>query len=82
MSKLRKSSKQKLYAGCIGAGIVGIIFAGYLMVNIHQMNEVRKQAEVEAELKWKVYEQEQRTAKKAGRLSVIFLQVNRLHLMI
>ncbi|MGF9643947.1 SAF domain-containing protein [Paenibacillus sp. FSL L8-0502] len=64
MSKLRKSSKQKLYAGCIGAGIVGIIFAGYLMVNIHQMNEVRKQAEVEAELKWKEYEQEQRTAKK------------------
>lgn len=64
MSKLRKSSKQKLYAGCIGAGIVGIIFAGYLMVNIHQMDEVRKQAEVEAEQKWKVYEQEQRTAKK------------------
>ncbi|WP_311077880.1 SAF domain-containing protein [Paenibacillus polymyxa] len=64
MSKLRKSSKQKLYAGCIGAGIVGIIFAVYLMVNIHQMNEVRKQAEVEAEQKWKVYEQEQRTAKK------------------
>lgn len=64
MSKLRKSSKQKLYAGCIGAGIVGIIFVGYLMVNTHQMNEVRKQAEVDAEQKWRVYEQEQRTAKK------------------
>ncbi|WP_226003133.1 SAF domain-containing protein [Paenibacillus sp. BJ-4] len=64
MSKLRKSSKQKLYAGCVGAGIVGIIFAGYLMINTHQMNEVRKQAEVDAELKWKAYEQEQRTAKK------------------
>ncbi|MNW33339.1 SAF domain protein [compost metagenome] len=64
MSKLRKSSKQKLYAGCIGAGIVGTIFAGYLMINIHKMDEIRKQAEVEAEQKWKVYEQEQRTAKK------------------
>ncbi|MEC0235204.1 SAF domain-containing protein [Paenibacillus kribbensis] len=64
MSKIRKSSKQKLYAGCIGAGIVSIIFVGYLIVNTHQMNEVRKQAEVDAELKWKVYEQEQRTAKK------------------
>ncbi|MCC3381109.1 SAF domain-containing protein [Paenibacillus farraposensis] len=64
MSKLRKSSKQKLYAGCIGAGIVGIIFAVYLIANTHQMNEVRKQAEVDAERKWKVYEQDQRTAKK------------------
>lgn len=77
MSKLRKSSKQKLYAGCIGAGIVGTIFAGYLMINIHKMDEIRKQAEVEAEQKWKVYEQEQRTAKKVGRLSVTFLQANR-----
>jgi hypothetical protein len=64
VSKLRKSSKQKLYAGCIGAGIVGIVFAGYLIVHANQMNDVRKQAEVEAEQKWKVYEQEQRTAKK------------------
>ncbi|MDP1513016.1 SAF domain-containing protein [Paenibacillus sp. CMAA1739] len=63
MSKLRKSSRQKLYAGCIGAGMVGIIFVGYLMVNTHQMSEIRKQAEVEAEQKWKLYEQEQRTAK-------------------
>ncbi|QDY82862.1 flagellar biosynthesis protein FlgA [Paenibacillus polymyxa] len=63
MSKLRKSSKQKLYAGCIGAGMVGIIFVGYLMVNTHQMSEIRKQAEVEAEQKWKLNEQEQRTAK-------------------
>ncbi|MGG4220028.1 SAF domain-containing protein [Paenibacillus jamilae] len=63
MSKLRKSSKQKLYAGCIGAGIVGIIFAGYLIVNTHQMSEIRKQAEMKAEQKWKLYEQEQRTAK-------------------
>ncbi|NEU28073.1 flagellar biosynthesis protein FlgA [Paenibacillus polymyxa] len=63
MSKLRKSSRQKLYAGCIGAGMVGIIFVGYLMVNTHQMSEIRKQAEVQAEQKWKLYEQEQRTAK-------------------
>ncbi len=63
MSKLRKSSKQKLYAGCIGAGMVGIIFVSYLMVNTHQMSEIRKQAEVEAEQKWKLNKQEQRTAK-------------------
>ncbi|OAZ40461.1 SAF domain-containing protein [Paenibacillus polymyxa] len=63
MSKLRKSSKQKLSAGCIGAGIVGMIFVSYLILNIHQMSEIRKQAEVEAEQKWKLYEQEQRTAK-------------------
>ncbi|MMZ43022.1 SAF domain protein [compost metagenome] len=63
MSKLRKSSKQKLSAGCIGAGIVGMIFVSYLILNTHQMSEIRKQAEVEAEQKWKLYEQEQRTAK-------------------
>ncbi|WP_025685268.1 SAF domain-containing protein [Paenibacillus maysiensis] len=64
MSKLRKSSKQKLYAGCIGAGIVGVVFASYLIINTHQLNDVRKQAEAEAAQKWKGYEQEQRTAKK------------------
>ncbi|WP_090738935.1 SAF domain-containing protein [Paenibacillus sp. Mc5Re-14] len=63
MSKLRKSSKQKLSAGCIGAGIVGMIFVSYLILNTYQMSEIRKQAEVEAEQKWKLYEQEQRTAK-------------------
>ncbi|MEJ3719690.1 SAF domain-containing protein [Paenibacillus polymyxa] len=63
MSKLRKSSKQKLSAGCIGAGIVGMIFVSYLILNTHQMSEIRKQAEVKAEQKWKLYEQEQRTAK-------------------
>ncbi|MBU9706547.1 SAF domain-containing protein [Paenibacillus sp. AK121] len=63
MSKLRKSSKQKLSAGCIGAGIVGMIFVSYLILNTHQMSEIRKQAEVEAEQKWRLYEQEQRTAK-------------------
>ncbi|MFT9369754.1 SAF domain-containing protein [Paenibacillus polymyxa] len=63
MSKLRKSSKQKLSAGCIGAGIVVMIFVSYLILNTHQMSEIRKQAEVEAEQKWKLYEQEQRTAK-------------------
>ncbi|MFK4302299.1 hypothetical protein ABH892_002403 [Paenibacillus sp. RC254] len=64
MSKLRKSSKQKLYAGYIGAGIVGVVFASYLIINTHQLNDVRKQAEAEAAQKWKGYEQEQRTAKK------------------
>ncbi|NUU79477.1 SAF domain-containing protein [Paenibacillus xylanilyticus] len=45
MSKLRKQSRQMIYAGLTGAGAVGLIFGGYVIYNVMTMNDTRSEME-------------------------------------
>ncbi|OMF15320.1 flagellar biosynthesis protein FlgA [Paenibacillus amylolyticus] len=45
MSKLRKQSRQLIYAGLIGAGAVGLVFGGYVIYNVKTMGDVRSAVE-------------------------------------
>lgn len=46
MSKLRKQSRQRIYAGLIGAGAAGLLFGGYVIYNLITLNDTK--AEIEA----------------------------------
>ncbi|MBB6021487.1 hypothetical protein HNR77_002582 [Paenibacillus sp. JGP012] len=41
MSKLRKQSRERIYAGLIGAGAVGMFFAGYVIYEVKTAEHVR-----------------------------------------
>ncbi|MGO4530307.1 SAF domain-containing protein [Paenibacillus sp. 2TAF8] len=45
MSKLRKQSRQLIYAGLIGAGVVSIIFGGYVVYQLKTTEDVRSTME-------------------------------------
>ncbi|WP_434750755.1 SAF domain-containing protein [Paenibacillus amylolyticus] len=45
MSKLRKQSRQLVYAGLIGAGAVGMIFGGYVIYQFQTTEDVRSAME-------------------------------------
>jgi len=46
LSKLRKQSRQRIYAGLIGAGAAGLLFGGYVIYNLITLNDTK--AEIEA----------------------------------
>ncbi|PYE49245.1 SAF domain-containing protein [Paenibacillus barcinonensis] len=45
MSKLRKQSRERIYAGLIGAGAVAVIFAGYVIYQVNTAENVRSAIE-------------------------------------
>lgn len=45
LSKLRKQSRQLIYASLTGAGVVGLLFGGYVIYNIKTMSDTRTQME-------------------------------------
>ncbi|MDM5277211.1 SAF domain-containing protein [Paenibacillus silvae] len=45
MSKLRKQSRERIYAGLIGAGVVGMFFAGYVIYEVRTAEHVRSAIE-------------------------------------
>jgi len=45
LSKLRKQSRQMIYAGLTGAGAVGLLFGGYVIYNVFTMNDTKSKME-------------------------------------
>lgn len=45
LSKLRKQSRQMIYAGLTGAGAVGLLFGGYVIYNVITMNDTKSEME-------------------------------------
>ncbi|WP_413372144.1 SAF domain-containing protein [Paenibacillus taichungensis] len=45
MSKLRKQSRQLIYAGLTGAGAIGLLFGAYVIYNVKTMSDTRSEVE-------------------------------------